>query len=299
MADSRADAPFVFEGTVKSLAASNVSAVPADNKTVVVEVDHVRQAPRALAGLAGKEVTLRMAPGETVKVGDKSVFFADSLVFGDHLAVQSRGHDSLVAAERAAAVMAAAPVVQGLRRRIDEAAAVVSGRVVDVRPHKPAGPKAAALAAPAMPEGRISEHDPFWQDAVVEVSGVHKGPKQRRVVVRFPASTDVLWRKAPKFRKGQTGVFLLHAEAPRPTAAVGRARGPAAAPPSGVYTALDPNDFHPPSVEPVVKAMLPGPTAPVTSKKIAAKKSTTKKTGTKEKAVKTAPTKTPGKKRRS
>src|SRR5215471_11053129 len=111
MADFDANAPFVFEGTVKSLAASNVAAVPAGNNTAVVGVDHVRQAPRSLAGLAGREITVRMAPGETLKTGDKLVFFADGLVFGDHLAVQSRGHTPLIEAERPAAVMGAAPVV--------------------------------------------------------------------------------------------------------------------------------------------------------------------------------------------
>jgi hypothetical protein len=70
MADSKADAPFVFEGSVKSISDSNVSAVPADERTAVVQVDHVRQAPRALAGFAGKEITLRMAPNEKLSVSD-------------------------------------------------------------------------------------------------------------------------------------------------------------------------------------------------------------------------------------
>jgi hypothetical protein len=297
MADSKTEAPFVFEGTVKSLTASNVSTVPADNQTAVVGVDHVRQAPRALAGLAGKEITVRMAPGEALKAGEKAVFFADGLVFGENLAVQSRGHNALAAAEKPAAVMAAAPVVQGLRRRIDQAQSVVSGRVIEVRAPKikPAPARLAAAAAPAMPADRISEHEPFWQEAVIEVSEVHKGPRQKRVVVRFPSSTDVQWRKAPKFKKGQAGVWLLHADSPAAAAAVpGRARG-LAAPSSGVtYTALDPNDFHPPSVAPVVKAMLPGPAAPVPRKKTPARKPAAKKA-----IAKKASGKTTTKKRRS
>jgi hypothetical protein len=32
----------------------------------------------------------------------------------------------------------------------------------------------------------------------------------REVVVRFPASTDVMWAAYPKFKEGQEGTFLLH-----------------------------------------------------------------------------------------
>src|SRR5207249_4929774 len=186
MADSKADAPFVFEGSVKSVSDSNVSAVPADERTAVVQVDHVRLAPRALAGFAGKEITLRMAPNEKLAAGDKATFFTDSLVFADHLAVQSMGHDPMVVTEAKAALAGANPVVQRLRRRIDQARSVVSGQVTEIRPHTPVTVRAVASAGRAMPVGPISEHAPIWQDAVIEVSAVHKGPKQKKVVVRFP-----------------------------------------------------------------------------------------------------------------
>ena len=265
MADLKTDAPLVFEGSVKSVGASNVTSVPADKKTAIVTVEHVRNAPRALAGLAGKQITLRMAPGENLKDGDKFAFFADGLVYGDNLAVQSRGHEVVAPAERAASVVAAAPVVSRLRRRIDDAQAVVSGRVVDVR--DTAQPARAIAAAAGSPGGRISEHDPFWQDAVIEVTEVHKGPNQKRVVVRFPSSTDVQWHRAPKFKKGQTGLWLLHS--PPPARAVTAAAPRAAALPRDVYTALDPNDYQPSSLAPVVEAMVPGRTTPRAAKKAA------------------------------
>src|SRR5262245_34432650 len=135
MADSKAEAPFVFEGSVKSMSSSNVSSVPADARTAVVQVDHVRHAPRALAGFAGKEITLRMAPTEKLSAGETAVFFTEGLVFADHLAVQSMGHDPLVELEAKAALAGASPVVQKLRRRIDLANSVVSGKVTEVRPY--------------------------------------------------------------------------------------------------------------------------------------------------------------------
>jgi hypothetical protein len=299
MADSKADAPFVFEGSVKSIFDSNVSAVPADERTAVVQVDHVRLAPRALAGFAGKEITLRMAPNEKLAAGTKAIFFTDSLVFADHLAVQSMGHDPLVATEAKAALAGVSPVVQKLRRRIDQAQAVVSGQVTTVRPYTPATLKAIAASGIAMPAARISEHAPFWHEAVIDVSGVHKGPKQKKVVVRFPTSTDVRWRKAPHFKKGQKGIWLLHRGSPaRPEAkSAGAMLKAAAAPPAaGFYTALDPNDFHPATEAPVLRDML-------TTRVPSAKKSATKAAAAKKPALKKAAArpaaKAPGKKRRS
>lgn len=263
MAASKTEAPFVFEGAVKSVAASNVAAVPADARTVVVEVDHVRHAPRAMAGFAGQEVTVRLAPGESLGAGEQAVFFADGLVFGDHLAVQSLGHDPLIAQEARAALAGASPVVHKLRHRIDTAQSVVSGQVSAVRtPHQPVALSAKGKRSAAMPEGRISEHAPFWQDAVITVSHVHKGPAQREVVVRFPSSTDVRWRSAPKFKKGQKGTWLLHAGAGvGARAAIKAAGAKRAVARARVYTALDPNDFQPASESAVVTAMFPAAAA--------------------------------------
>lgn len=263
MADLKADAPFVFEGTVKSLKSSNVKNIPADSSTALVVVDHVRQAPRALAGLAGKEITLRMAKGETLKAGARGIFSADGLLFAENLALQSRGHDSLVDVARSAAVIGAVPVVQRLRRRVEGAQTVVSGRVSEVRSDKPATARSSSSSATP---GRISEHEPIWQQAVIDVSQVYKGPKQKQVVVNFPASTDVMWHKAPKFAKGQTGVFLLHATPPTATT-VARNMRAISPPPANAYIALDPDDYQPPSAAPAVEAMLPGTLAPVIARR--------------------------------
>src|SRR5215471_7668404 len=262
MAASKSDAPFVFEGTVKQLSASNVSAVPADNRTVIVQVDHVRQAPRSLAGLAGKELTVRTADNEKLQDGEKGVFFADSLVFGEQLAVQSLGHDPVAPHEAKAAIAGATPVVQKLRQRMDMASSVVSGQVKEVRPSAVPEVKGASLRGASMPSAPISEHAPIWQEAVIQVSAVHKGAKQKQVVVRFPASTDVKWRRAPKFKKGQKGTWFLHSAQEQPVSA--RARALVSAEP--FYTALDPNDFHSEDEAPLVQSMLPG-AAPVSSAK--------------------------------
>jgi NAD(P)H-hydrate repair Nnr-like enzyme with NAD(P)H-hydrate dehydratase domain len=123
---------------------------------------------------------------------------------------------------------------------------------------------------------------------VIEVSGVHKGEKKRKVVVRFPDSTDVRWRNAPKFKKGQKGTWLLHKGGPGAGAAPVLARA-AAAPSAEVYTALDPNDFHSASDQAVVQALLPSTGGPaVTRKKSPVKAATARKSLSKKTAAKAA-----------
>jgi hypothetical protein len=90
-----------------------------------------------------------------------------------------------------------------LRASLESADLVVTGRVRRVQ-----APSVAALA----PERRrITEHDPEWQEAVVEVQSVIKGAADGAdVVVRFPASMDVMWAAHPKLREGQEGTFILN-----------------------------------------------------------------------------------------
>lgn len=84
---------------------------------------------------------------------------------------------------------------------------VVSGRVSQLRAAAPRTPRA------TLP-GPITEHDPQWREAVVKVTAVHKGRQvPRSIRVRFPASTDVAWARAPKLHAGQQGTFLLKRDA--------------------------------------------------------------------------------------
>jgi hypothetical protein len=105
--------------------------------------------------------------------------------------------------------------------------------------------RAAAGLAPAA-RGRISEHDPMWREAVIEVNDVHKGnASPRQVIVRFPSSRDIRWHKAPKFHPGQEGVFLLKKAALPPPSAKGGAAALSAKAPTVAYTCLHPEDFQP------------------------------------------------------
>jgi hypothetical protein len=209
----------IVGATVVRLRASNVSGVPASDHTMIVKVGRVYEAPRSIAGLAGTEMTVLVNDPSALRVGDQFVLFARTWLAGDHVAVQEVGRlpgagaadlsNRISAARRAAAD-------QDLRARLTAADVVVRGRVTAVRP------------APLDPARGVSEHDPFWQEAVIRVSAVLKGdPSLQEVVVLFPGSRDIAWVNTPRFRVGQEGIWILGKDA--------RANG---------FTALDPLDFQ-------------------------------------------------------
>jgi hypothetical protein len=111
---------------------------------------------------------------------------------------------------------------------------------------------ARAAAGAGLTLQRPSEHDPMWREAVVEVEDVHKGSHKRKtIIVRFPASRDIMWNEAPKLRPGQEGYFVLHKPAegeippPGPGARGARAAKAArAAAGPQVYTILHAGDFE-------------------------------------------------------
>ena len=139
-----------------------------------------------------------------------------------------------------------------MHERVAAADLVVLGKVVAVKlpgESEVAAQQAARDMVPAALKP-VSEHDPKWREAVVEVDQVQKGQHSaKRVNVLFPSSTDVRWYKAPKFTAGQQGFFALHKSKMKESERLDtRARAPAAAPSEKeveVYTALHPADFQP------------------------------------------------------
>jgi hypothetical protein len=247
-------AKFVFEGVVKRTKAANLAAIRDTGRTVVVTVEKIVRAPRSLASFAGHDVTVRLAEGARIKKGQRAVFHTNGWIFGENLAVQSLGHDlvSRSAAAAEAAVAAPDPIraaaLETIRERAAAAPVVLTGKVVAVGLPQSEAEAAPAVAGATTAEppapSRISEHEPFWREAVVEVHAVHKGTVgKQQVVLRFPSSTDVRWHRAPKFRAGQEGVFSLRQDDISGHTTVGPAAESFAA--EAAYTALHSADFQP------------------------------------------------------
>src|SRR5438046_196846 len=164
-------------------------------------------APVALT--AGDSVTVETARAGSLKAGIQATFYTTGWIFGRGVAVREVGHEPgqspVVTADAREAVARARAVVNDadLKAHIQRAAMVVAGRVEQVRP-------AELTAAPTRPR-RITEHDPDWQEAIIQVEDGIKGAKAgEQVVVRFPGSRDVAWVGTPRFAVGQEGTFVLH-----------------------------------------------------------------------------------------
>jgi hypothetical protein len=225
------EARFVFRGTVEAVQASSMpDIVPASSDTCVVHVDDVLQSPQSLETAAGENVTVLLPTNKTVSPHEQSVFFTNPWLYGETLAVQAVDVRPVAATLAAVTTSAAGPVRTLVERdrqaRIAAADLIVRGRVTAVR------------LVDTGEEVRHTEHAAQWQDAVVAVEAVEKGPNPGpEILIRFPASSDIKYLDRPKFTPGQEGRFILK----RWAATDGAAR-PDVGPP--LYTADNRYDFQ-------------------------------------------------------
>lgn len=193
-------ANIVFVGTVTQVGVSSLSVVAATPRTLVVKVDDVLDKPAAL----------RLAPGDSVTVepldsthsrGQRATFYTTGWVFGRGVAVREVAHDTTASQQPADSFRQFERQVNDstLAERVRQADMIVVGRVESIR---------AATMMPQPPHRRITEHSADWQEAVIAVDSMLKGPSNGQVVVRFPGSQDIAWHRFPKFTTGQTGTFL-------------------------------------------------------------------------------------------
>jgi len=266
-------ARFIFKGTVIKLKGATMKQIPVNDRTAVVRVDEIVQAPPALSELTGQEITVQLGGRKKAKKGDQAVFYTNGWVFGESVAVQSLDHFPPEQTPIAMARAAAGDPVKTLaittaQARFASADTVVSGRVVSVKlPPQRTGFGMMAAAGETTISEPISEHDPQIQEAEIEIDAVHKGSHAGNTArLRFPNSQDVKWYKAPKFRAGNEGVFMLHKDEAQRAPQGARAGAIVAAGVSpeveeDAYTALHPADFQPSQEENGVMEMIAAMTA--------------------------------------
>jgi hypothetical protein len=212
---------FIFQGVIIQPGATSTPEVSVSPSTVVVKVSQVFQAPKAITGLVGREITVLMKSPAGLKRGDQAVFFAQGWMAGEGIALQEVGRlPGRASADLPKRVAAArrAMADQDLRARVSSAQVVVVGKISRIAPMPPSDAQTG-----------VSEHDPQWQEAILQVSTVLKGDRSlKEVVVLMPGTLDVAWIAAPRFKPGQEGIWILQ-------------RHPEVA----GYTALDPLDVQP------------------------------------------------------
>ena len=220
---------FDFKGTVTKVNAATLPQIRPTASTIIVKVDEVVHAPPAILGdFKGKEVTVQLNRPGAVRTGQQFVFFTTSWMFGSSIAVREIHRtqpEPDISSTRSRVAEARRTVADNkLQNRLTDAELVVAGRVSAVRP-----------APDDIRRDFISEHDPHWWEAVIQIESVLKGQiSDRSVVILFPSSRDVMWERAPKFREGQEGTWVLHKHKIRATT-----------PPQEYFTVVDPLDFHP------------------------------------------------------
>jgi hypothetical protein len=201
----------VFRGTVVKTGAANLAVVEPNDRTALVRVDETLASAGTLDDFTGREVTVFLKDA-SAKPGEQGVFFTTVALLGESLGVVAVGRRTGPAAVLRALVAAARgqAVAESVRTRLAASDLAVSGRVVSVR----------EAAAPP-PDAVLTEHDPQWREAVVEVRTVLHGQlAEKTVSVFFPGSLDVQWAGAPKLSAGREGAWLLHRHVPEGHAAV-------------------------------------------------------------------------------
>jgi hypothetical protein len=210
--DSRADllkrSSIIFVGTVVRLGATSFMEVPSSSRTLIARVDAVIEKPAAISLKTGDNVTVEVRDPSPFRQGTQATFYTTGWILGEGIAVQEIGHEiSEVKSSEMAVGKKQREVAQiraglgdvELRASVNAADLVFVGKVKAVR-------KALALSAAPL----VSEHDPDWHEAILQVvSPIKGGRTNESVVVRFPASLDVAWYGIPKFRDGQEGTFIL------------------------------------------------------------------------------------------
>ncbi len=230
-----AQSQFVFKGSVEKVNAATLPTIQASERTAIVRVDDVLQAPPVMAAFTGSSITVQVGADQRLEEGQRAVFFTNGWQYGTEIAVAAVNVRPVAAEEMAESPTARDDAVarftdREVRDRVAGADLVVVGRVASVRPR---------TESPAAPQV-LTEHDAEWHEADIEVESVEKGgAPDHAVTIDFPRSTDVAWYRAPKFSEGDEGVWLLRHKEAEPTRAV--------------YTALDALDFHPKDALPMIR----------------------------------------------
>jgi hypothetical protein len=226
---------YIFEGQVEKAHASNLKILPATESTALVRVERVLLAPSSMSNFTGQLITVELATPDSLRPGERVAFFTNAWLYGESLAVKEVGHTSTNSKDASARTIEQARAgieEEKVQARIQLATAVIVGRVAITRPLKKEGKV-----------GPVSEHDPDWQIAEIEVESVLKGtPTKSKVAVLYPKSMDVMWFATPRFQQGQEGTwFLQQLRAGEGEEDMTRELGGSA------YVALDPLDFRPKS----------------------------------------------------
>lgn len=199
--DLTAASDYIFRGTVLRPGAANLEIVEPSERTAVVRVDEVLKASPSVDDFTGREVTVILSRPEAVRAGQAQVFFGTIGLAGESLGILELGRAADGGHLKARIARAQGVLFEStLRAKLAAADLAVSGRVLSTR---------ATYSEPK--SGVLTEHDPLWWEAQLEVKAVLQGATaQKTVPFWFPTGADAMWVTAPKAAIGSDGIWLLH-----------------------------------------------------------------------------------------
>jgi hypothetical protein len=212
--DNQQPTAFVFTGLVTKIRAATLPEVPTDN-TIIMQIEHIIKAPPMFTSITGQQITVRFQELPSVAEGNVLTVFANGWIFGQSIAVDAVNFSQETDKTAVASTVqesAIASADRDLKERIDSADMAVVGKVVKVE-RAEINERARALnplATAQIETTHISEHDPDWHRATIQLDEVVKGPNDaKEVQVLFPESDDVRWYGIQKYKEGQQGIWLL------------------------------------------------------------------------------------------
>jgi hypothetical protein len=246
--DLAARSAFVFVGKVVKTKAALLEGVSADN-TAIVQVEHVLTAPAMFTSIVGQQITVRAGKTTALKRGERRTFFANGWIFGASLAVDIVGtvdETNVDVMTRLLGGARSSTRDDAVRARLQSSVLGVVGTVTHV-------------ARSAKDPGPISEHNPNWHEATIQVDEVIKGkPATKKATVLFPSSDDARWRGVARYSEGQQGIFILQPGRKQDTAGIGPKLMGAVPSGSEVLTTLHHDDYLPLSELERVRALAKG-----------------------------------------
>jgi hypothetical protein len=194
--------PYVFRCKVLEISGKTAGAPSRVGQLLTVRVTEVYREPNTTTTIAAGNVEIRTAGNESFRRGQEILFAATAWAVSDRVELQEVEHLS-GEAQRGGELERALDShwirEQRLQEEINVADIVVVGRVARIV---------------AAPEGRhpISEHDPKWAVATIEVRNVLKGGQQNQssVDVAFPTSRDIAFVGYLRPQILQAGIWILH-----------------------------------------------------------------------------------------
>jgi hypothetical protein len=184
----------IFTGTVVEKGKSGVPGVKPNESLAVVQVDRGLRVDPVHGDLRGKRITVLLTGAADVKVGDRALFFTNSWIHGQGIAVREVARTG-VSDETAVAEAIAALPGHHLLDRVRSAAVVARGSVERIGP----------------PQRTTYERNAaVWSTAELHLDRVLKGSARKTATVNFPTSDHPMWARAPRLKPKERAVFLLH-----------------------------------------------------------------------------------------